>query len=433
MKLYFKDQTFSYELLRAASYASYGGAELGECLATAARIKQGDFEDWFVAWHRTAERVRAVAVESLARGHRVSAREALLRASNYYRTAEFFLAPNDPRRLAAYEQGRETFRRALPLLDTLAEAVRIPFEGVELPGYFFGAAGAAADERRPALLLVGGFDSTAEELYFAGAAAAVRRGYHCLAFEGPGQGELLRLRNMVARPDYEVPVRAALDYLVGRADVDPERLALMGASMGGYYAPRAAAFEPRIRALVVLGVFYDTWGVLARESPLVTAVTNLGAPWLIDGAARLLERVSPGFRWMVANGLWVFGAKSRAEAAVRILPQFTLKGVAEQVTCPTLVLHGERDHFVPLNQVDVFYRELRGPKTLRIFTANEGAEEHCQMGNLGLMHQVAFDWLDEALAPGPAMPRPRAERLAVAESSDRDALTDVRGQTNASN
>lgn len=99
MKLHFKDQTFSFELLRATSYAPYGGAEIGECLATAARIREGDFESWHVEWRRTAERVNAVAARALSDGHRLSAREAFLRASNYYRTAEFFLAPDDPRQL----------------------------------------------------------------------------------------------------------------------------------------------------------------------------------------------------------------------------------------------------------------------------------------------------------------------------------------------
>jgi hypothetical protein len=223
MKLHFTDQTFSCELLRAASYGLYGGSEIGEVLATAKQIREGDFESWHVAWQRTAARIEALAAQALENGHHLSAGQAFLRASNYYRTAEFFLAPGDPRRMETYDKSRTTFCQFLELSGLCVEQVRIPYEGTTLPGYFYRVDDSHTPRRT--LLSLGGFDSTGEELYFFAAAAALQRGYNVLTFEGPGQGEPLRVQRLPARPDYEVPVRAALDYLWTRPEVDRERVA----------------------------------------------------------------------------------------------------------------------------------------------------------------------------------------------------------------
>src|SRR5581483_2231085 len=265
MKLHFTDQTFSFELLRAASYGLYGGSEIGEVLATAKQIREGDFESWYVAWQRTAARIEALAAQVRDQGHPISAGPAFLRASNYYRTAEFFLAPDDPRRIETFEKSRTTFWQFLELSGLCVERVRIPYEGTTLPGYFYRADESRAPRRT--LLSLGGFDSTGEELYFFAAAAAILRGYNVLTFEGPGQGEPLRVHHLPARPDYEVPVRAAVDYLWTRPEVDRERIALMESSLGGYYAPRAAAFEPRVKALISHGVFFDWWATQTKTKP----------------------------------------------------------------------------------------------------------------------------------------------------------------------
>src|SRR5919198_4340161 len=164
MQLAFHDQTFSFELLRAVGYAPYGGADIGECLATARRIREGDLVSWHTEWLRTADRVRAIGAAALAAQHHVSAREAFLRAANYYRAAEFFLHtdPGDPRVLATWRASRDCFASAVRLFPSPVEAVEIPFEGTSLPGYFYRPDGARTP--RPTLIFHGGFDSTVEEL-----------------------------------------------------------------------------------------------------------------------------------------------------------------------------------------------------------------------------------------------------------------------------
>ena len=394
MKLHFTDQTFSFELLRTASYSLYGGSEIGEVLATAKQIREGDFESWYVAWQGTAARIEALAAHALHEGHRVSAGQAFLRASNYYRTSEFFLAPDDPRRMETYEKSRTTFRQFLDLSGLCVERVHISYEGTTLPGYFYRVDDSHMPRRT--LLSLGGFDSTGEELYFFAAAAALQRGYNVLTFDGPGQGEPLRLGHLPALPDYEVPIRAAVDYLWTHPEVDHEHIALMGTSLGGYYAARAAAFEPRVKALIIHGVLFDLWTMRTKTKPMLARLGNWKSQPRLEAVLQLAARFNTELRWQIENGMWVFGVQNVFEL-IREMRRYSLIDTAGLIRQPMLILHGEKDHFIPREQVDLLCAALKAPKTLRVFTQEEGAEEHCQIGNLALLHQVLFDWLDEML------------------------------------
>ncbi len=183
-------------------------------------------------------------------GHTASARRAFMRASNYYRAAEFYVRddPQDPRSLQGWLSSHDCFAEAARLSDPPFEAVEIPYEGTPLPGYFFLADDSG--ERRPTVITMSGMDGYAEECYWGVAAAALERGYNCLAFDGPGQGGVLRQREVPFRPDWEAVVTPVLDFALKRPEVDPERIALMGRSFGGYLAPRAASAEHRLAALV---------------------------------------------------------------------------------------------------------------------------------------------------------------------------------------
>src|ERR1700683_1652314 len=243
---------FDYQLVRGMCAGAYGeGGAFGELYSTARRVVDRDVESWTVEWSGTAERVEAIAHNCLSGGHIVSAREAFLRASLYWRTGLFYLESKDPRQLAMYHRHRSCFGQASALFDPPIEPVSIPYEnGKTLPGYFMRAS--ASGGPRPTLMILGGGDTTCEELYdFGGGAAAVRRGYNAFLWEGPGQvGAYALDPSLTYRPDWEVPTRYAVDYVLSRKDVDPERLALSGHSMGGYFAPRAVAYEKRITAVI---------------------------------------------------------------------------------------------------------------------------------------------------------------------------------------
>lgn len=395
MKLHFQDQAFSFELLRAATYAGYQGAEIGECLAIASKIKEGDFNSWFEGWRNMAQKIESIANDCLRKNHKVSAREAFLRAHNYYRTGEFFLDGTDPRRSENFEKSVATFEQAMALMNTHFENIRIPYEGTSLKGYFYGAFDYDKNPKlhRPTLLFIGGYDSTLQELYFCGAASAVKRGYNCLIFECPGQGEALRKQNLFMRHDAEVPVGATINYLEKRDDVDMNKIALLGMSLGGYFAPRAAAFDHRIKACIAFNVFYDTFESTVNQNPQLLQILSLPNEQKEALLAKAEEHNS-NLRWMLNNGKWVFGLKHRYEVFEE-MKKASLKGVAEKIECPILLTMGETDHFVSADQLNALIGAIKAPKTIRVFTKEEGAEEHCQEGNHALFHQVMFDWLDE--------------------------------------
>jgi pimeloyl-ACP methyl ester carboxylesterase len=390
----FKDQAFSFELLRAAGYAPYGGADIGECLATAGRIREGDLESWHAEWRTTADRVRVIAEAALAKKHLTSAREAFLRASNYYRTAEFFLHvdPHDPRILATWRACCVCFDSARRLFSSPVEAVEIPFEHTTLPAYFYRAHDDSTP--RPTLLFHGGFDSIVEELYFSGAAAALRRGYNCLTFDGPGQGRVIREQGIPFRPNWETVITPVVDYALTRPDVDAGHLILMGQSLGGYLAARAAAFESRLAALILFNGVYNVYDSVLAEVPAPLRGLFCRNARIVDPILRVVMQVDVAKRWALTNGTWTGGFDSPA-AYFQGNRRYTLEGIAERIQCQTLVCDAQQDHF--FHDARRVYDALTCPKEYFLFTAADGAEEHCQFGAMSRFHQRVFDWLDEAI------------------------------------
>ena len=404
----FNDQSFSFETLRALGYAPYSGADIGEVTSTASQIPDGDKTAWYSEWRALAERIHADADRSAAEGHHVSARESYLRASNYYRLCEFYLRvgpADDPLVREVGQLSVDCFARAAQLMNSAPERVSFPYENTTLPGWWIPAdlgtahpTGGDPDGPRPTLLFHGGFDSTEEELYFSGGAAAARRGYHVLAFAGPGQGSALRDQKLLFRPDWEAAVTPAVDWLLARPDVDPDRIALMGMSFGGLLAPRAAATEHRVAALIAYDGLYSFADSLYRGvglevmelvgEDLVTSDTKANA-LLEEFTSSKAQTFGPIFQW----GMWVLGADSMA-TVLRAVAPYTLEGYAPLVTCPTLVLDGENDP----GHASQLYEALRCQKTYHLFPAAEGGGEHCQEGVMSRLHQVVFDWLDTVLA-----------------------------------
>ncbi|KOR89292.1 alpha/beta fold hydrolase [Paenibacillus solani] len=394
MKLIFDDQTFSFELLRTMGYAAFGGADVGECLSTAYRIEEGNFESWYEEWLKTAIRVHREAEESSKQGNKTSAREFYLRASNYYRTAEFFLHgnPEDKRILETWSLSRSTFRQALSLLDHHWEIVSIPYEDTELPGYLY----LAGDQPGPVLIVHGGYDSTAEELYFQVVSSALERGYHCMVFEGPGQGSVIREQRIPFRHDWEAAVTPVVDYLTKRPEVISDKIALMGISLGGYLAPRAAAYEHRLAACIANdGLFSFQVGALAEALGINTSdKSDLSSPETENLIASIMAK-DTGTRWGIENGQFTFLA-TNVEELVRKTEPFTLEGVAEQIMCPVLVCEAEHDHAFA-GQPERLFQSLKGSKTYMKFTAEDSAEEHCHFGALKLANHRMFTWLDQVL------------------------------------
>jgi len=392
--LFEEDPQFWFETLRLFGHATYGGSDFGEVLAAASAVTAGDYDGWHDAYRALADRLYAEAADAGP----VTARDLLLRASTYYFSAEFFLHgdPADPRIASAYDRGVECFRRA-----GVAEPVEIPYEGTVLHGYFYRAPG---DGPKPLLLIHSGFDGSAEECHFMGAAAGASHGYHVLTFDGPGQPSAIRREKLVFRPDWEHVVTPVVDFALGLDGVDPARIALLGISLGGVLAPRAAAFEHRLAAVVAVDGVYDAGSAVTRMLPWpreeIVRRARAAEDAEFDAILAAGREANSTLRWACDHGRYVLGASTDREFVAKYL-EYTLEGgIAEKIECPTLVCEAADDLFFAgetETEPRRLYDHLKAPKTLMTFTAEEGADAHCHVGAQRLATGRIYDWLDRTL------------------------------------
>jgi pimeloyl-ACP methyl ester carboxylesterase len=395
----FRDDEFNYQLIRALGVADYGGSTVGECLAVVAEITDGSPQSWALGFGRLARRIEERGRACLRDGHRVSGRDHLLRASTYYRTAEYYEDSAVGRSHPTGERGQACFAEAAALLDPPVELVGVPFEGGTLPGYLVRpspGSGSAGGGPRPTLIGVGGFDSSAEELYFPLGAPGAERGWNVFVFDGPGQPGCMRLDpTMTFRPDYEVPLAAVIDALVERDDVDADRLAVAGQSFGSYFAARGAAADPRIRALVA--------------NPPIVDMSRYMEAWVGTDVFRMVRDIRPEdvigvpedlmprqMQWGIAAICERFGVPS-FHAWRDAMLAYRLGDLVDSIRCPSLAMIGQREGIEPRAQFDRFVAGVEGPVTPVVFTSADGTSAHCQSDNIRLSAQVTFDWLDQNL------------------------------------
>jgi Alpha/beta hydrolase family len=390
MKLYFGDNPFDGQLQRSVGKADSGMANVGECLAIAEQITPGDRDSWYRAWSGFASRLINQADQAAKGGHRVSARGAYLRAAEYFRQAFFFHRENlnGSKLQSAYAASVQAFRSAQSYL---SHPGRILSGAVS--GYLF--APSHTDGRCPTILHIGGYDGIAEEGY-ASAPAALERGYVFAVLDGPGQGAMLYDRRVPMRPDWENVVPAMFDAVTANPEVDPDRVVLVGRSFGGLIAPRGAAGEHRLAAMIVDPGQYDLGTAFAaRLGPLMDRVNDPAADPQFDA---LLD--NPAMKALLEPRMATHGVSSVRAYCADIL-RYTNAATVARVVCPTFVTDNETDE-VSTGQGRILFNHLTCPKEFRLFTKAEGAEGHCEGMAPIVFWDAAYNWLDSILPPGPA-------------------------------
>lgn len=327
-------------------------------------------------WSKMAEKLCGLAREDEAAGRLLSAGEKYSRAATYFLTGERLQAHGAQGRLALYQTFLDAFAKGLQLSRENCERVEIPYEGKVLSALYVRAEGVSGPA--PLLVQVNGLDSTKEMKYRVGLPGwLAKRGVSSLIVDQPGTGEALRLHGLTARYDSEHWASRVVDWLETRAEVDPKRIGMEGVSLGGYYCPRAVAFEPRFACGVVWGANHDWRDVQKR---------------------RLEKEGSFPVPHYWSHVQWVWGAQS-LEEFMQIAENVHLDGVVEKIRVPFLVTHGEKDSQIPLKWAHRTYEQLvNSPqRELKIFTEREGGVQHSSFDNsINAGHYIA-DWVAETL------------------------------------
>ena len=387
-----EDEVMDDQLKHHLSMMLFGMSDLGECLEVARRIGT-DEHSWIDAWADMAERVQERAETADKRGKVVSAASAYLRASTYWRASLMhFGFGDDPRHELHARASYAAYDRYLAVSGYPGEYLEIPYEDSFLPAYLYRSP--TAPPAAPLLILGQGRDAWPEDTRWV-YDGAMRRGMHCLGLHGPGQGLALRLNGLPFRPDWENVIRPVVDVVLGLDGVDPERIGLMGLSFGGYLAPRAAAFEDRLKLCIADPGVLD-WGsaIKGHFPPSVIAAFDTG-PEAFDAAVASLLEETPRFRFGVRDFMWKHGV-STPYALFEQLTLCDLTPYVEQIRCETLVMEGIEEIRSP-GESQALYDALRCPKHLMVFDERSTAQLHCQGGASATAAETMFDWLDERL------------------------------------
>jgi len=331
-------------------------------------------QDFLVSWTRVVNDLEAQAIADVHRGRSRSAGQKYLRAANYLINAERMQSVHAEDRNDVYKRCLVLMQKAIDRLDKQTCRVQVPFEGTHLPAYFTDAS--TDGEPAPCMIMWNGLDSTKEHMYTSGFSLEMaERGISTLMVDCPGSGEALRLQGLTSRITTEDWAAACVDYLECREDVRADRIGLVGWSLGGYYAPRAAAFEKRLALVVAWGANHN-WGQVQKRR--------------LD---REGENPVPHY-W--DHVMWVWG-ESDVDEFIAMAEGIHLDGVVEKIEIPFLIAHGQNDRQIPVEYAHRSYEHaVNSPKReLRVFTADEGGAEHVGLDHLPYVRDFVADWITE--------------------------------------
>ena len=360
--------SFGRHVQRLVAQAQEGGGDVFDIARTCSRIELGDKDAWEREWLALAQHSEAKAQEALTTGRTQTALQYFFFANQQYRMSDVFLgAAQESKKRECFRKAQENFRAAARLHRPGIEVISVRCGSEEYDGYFCHPHDPKPG-RWPAVFFMGGADSYAEEIYF-NARPILKRGYAVLLVDTPGRGSSMYLKGITTRPDYEVPGKACIDYLVSRPEADAQRIGIVGLSMAGYYAPRLAAFEKRIKALVCWSGCYS----------------------LLDDLYDFCADLQPTVRRLL-------GGVSHDEAR-RLLKDYTNAGIAKNIACPTLITHGGADASMSVEGARRLFAEIGAEdKTLRIYDERDaGGQTHCSHDYWAHNMPLMLDWLEQRL------------------------------------
>jgi hypothetical protein len=402
MKKQFADAEFQFGLEIALGAAYRQASDVGEVLATAGRITDGEADSWVNEWTATADAIQAAGAEAESAQRRVSALAYYRRAATYYATALYrFSGATDhspERELELWRRQRVCWEKIVDLSPISGERLAIPYEGTTLPGFFFRAPDAAPGERRPLVVMNNGSDGATSAMWLEGGAAAAERGYHWMTFDGPGQQAALYEQKIPFRHDWEAVLTPVLDALLPRPDVDEDHVALIGVSQAGYWVPRAIAFEHRFAAAVADGGVVDVSVGWIRHLPEMMRQQLIdGEREAFDREMQLAESKSPAATATLdfRGKPYGFDGGSRFDL-YQAVASYRLGAEVESITTPLLITDPDDEQFFP-GQPRQLYDLVPGTKGLIRFTEHEGAAGHCEPMARSLRDTRIFDWLDSYL------------------------------------
>ena len=364
------------------SIALESGGRIGEIVDmcepirnAAGRGEDAGTAEFMAEWVKMADKLVGLAQEDEAQDRLFSAAEKLKRAAIYFTTAERMQGHGHPGREETYAKARDAFDRAMRYIGEPCERVEIPYEGKTLSALWCPAPG---DGPKPVVVYCNGLDSTKELLWFSGLPQALtKRGISCLCVDQPGTGEALRLNGIPATHESERWASKWVDWLETRDAVDPARIGMAGISLGGYYAPRAVAYEPRFASGAVWGANHN-WAEVQHKR-----------------LRREGENPVPHY-W--AHVMWVFGASDMEDFFAKSAGMH-LNGAMERIKVPFLVTHGDKDRQIGVEYAHQSYDQLTNSprRELKLFTDREGGVEHVGADNMSFGRDYIADWFADTL------------------------------------
>lgn len=399
------DTAFNFEFLTALRNSLTGGSDIGPVLGVAQAVKPGDMASYAEEFLKLAKQTKAQAQDPENAYDPANVRDTWFSASHYFRRADVYLHRNwsNPLLTSVWAEQTAAFDKAIASLPVPGQRIRIPAtEGnftVEAIWYAAATAPEGKNRKLPTLVIANGFDAAQEDSYHYFVAPALARGWNCITYEGPGQPTVRRNQNIGFIPEWERVTTPVVDYVLSKkADlVDEDRLVLIGNSLGGYFAARAAAFEKRLAATVLIGGVWDTYAAFKKQlEPEIMGIFEAGNYSEFDETVLSMRdagELSTDAAWGLDQGLWALNTHSPSEFFSRI-KEYNLEGVAEKIDMPVFV--GDAEFEALFNGQPQKVKDAIGDKaTLHRFDGVAGY--HCQTGADQELSRTVFAWLNKTL------------------------------------